>query len=254
MVRVHPRINSSPRNPGARKRSIFAALIVSAAFCFSSQLSDASVDAAFPGANPVALKIVAFGSSSTQGVGASGPAATYPAQLQTILRTAMGGTRVDVINRGIGGEDVDDMVMRLDKDVIASKPDIVIWQTGSNDALRHVPLDRFEQKTRAGIAAIRATGSIVVLMEPQWCVALEKTGAADRFRDAVRKIGADMGVTVIRRSDLMHDWIRSGLLTMPEMLSPDGLHMRDAGYRMLAGRAAAEVLHIERAHPHDLRG
>ena len=199
---------------------------------------------------PHALKIVAFGSSSTQGVGASSPAATYPAQLERMLRTTMPrGARVDVVNRGIGGEDVDDMMIRLDRDVIASRPDIVIWQTGSNDALRHVPLDRFVAKTRAGIGAMQKAGITVALMEPQWCPALDKTGTVDGFRDAVRRIGAEMGVPVIRRADLMHDWIRSGLLTMTDMLSADGLHMGDAGYRLLAGRVAAEVLHMEAA-PH----
>ena len=226
-----------------RVRIAFAALVLAAAaICTSSRLSDA-------GAAPSgyhALRIVAFGSSSTQGVGASSPAAAYPAQLEIMLRAALPGG-AHVVNRGIGGEDVDDMMVRLDRDVVAARPDIAIWQTGSNDALRHVPLERFETKTRAGIAALQAAGIAVVLMEPQWCPALEKTGAGDGFRDAVRRIGADMGVPVIRRADLMHDWIRSGLLTMTDMLSSDGLHMRDAGYRLLAGRVAAEVLHMDAA-------
>ena len=228
-------------------RHAFLALAMSAiAICASSRLTDAGAASAPSRATPHALKIVAFGSSSTQGVGASSPDAAYPAQLERMLRATMAdGARVDVVNRGIGGEDVDDMMNRLDKDAISSRPNIVIWQTGSNDALRHVPVARFEQKTRAGIAAMRKAGIEVVLMEPQWCPALETSGAGDLFRDAVRKIGADMHVTVIRRSDLMHDWIRSGLLTMTTMLSSDGLHMRDDGYRMLAGRVAAEVLHME---------
>jgi acyl-CoA thioesterase-1 len=216
----------------------FALAVSAAAICFSSRLSDAS-------ATPRALTIVAFGSSSTQGVGASSSAASYPAQLETMLRAAMPrGAAVDVVNRGIGGEDVDDMMVRLNKDVIAGHPNIVIWQTGSNDAMRAVPLDRFEQKTRAGIAAFRAAGIAVVLMEPQWCPTLEKTGAADGFRDTVRRIGADMGVTVIRRSDMMHEWIHSGRLTMTTMLAPDGLHMRDAGYHLLAEQVAAELLRM----------
>ncbi len=230
-----------------RFRFGFIALALSAAaICASSRLPNAV--AALSGATPHTLKIVAFGSSSTQGIGASQPAAAYPAQLEAMLRSRMPeGGRVEVVNRGIGGEDVDDMMLRLDRDVIASRPNIVIWQTGSNDALRNVPLDRFEQKTRAGIAAIRKAGITIVLMEPQWCPALERTGAANLFRDAVRRVGADTGVTVIRRSDLMHDWIASGLLTMTQMLSPDGLHMHDEGYRMLAGRVAAEVLHMDAA-------
>ena len=221
--------------------ALTALAIAIAATCASSRLSDA-------GAFPHTLKIVAFGSSSTQGVGASGPAAAYPAQLETMLRATLSGdTWVDVLNRGIGGEDVDDMMRRFDRDVLAPRPDLVIWQTGSNDALRHVPLARFEAATRAGIAALRRAGIAVVLMEPQWCPKLEATGAIDGFRGAVRAIGAATGVPVIRRSDLMHEWVGSGLVTMADMLSPDGLHMRDAGYRLLAARVAAEVLHIAAA-------
>ena len=228
--------------------ALVALVLTAAAICASSRLTDAGAAATLSSAAPRVLKIVAFGSSSTQGIGASTPAAAYPAQLESMLRATMPeGSRVDVVNRGISGEDVDDMMNRLDKDAISSRPDIVIWQTGSNDALRHVPIDRFEQKTRAGIAAFRKAGIAIVLMEPQWCPALERSGSADLFRNAVRKIGADMHVTVIRRSDLMHDWIRAGLVTMTDMLSADGLHMRDAGYRMLAGRVAAEILHMEAA-------
>ena len=63
----------------------------------------------------------------------------------------------------------------------------------------------------------------------------------------MRRIGADTGITVIRRSDLMHDRVRSGLLSVSDMLSSDGLHMRDAGYKLLATRVAVEVLHMEAA-------
>lgn len=230
-----------------RLRIALTALAIAALAVFaSSRLSDAVATVKLA-VGPHGLRIVAFGSSSTQGVGASSPAAAYPAQLQSILRTVSGGTRVEVANRGIGGEDADDMMVRLDRDVLAARPDIVIWQTGSNDALRHVPLDRFERETRAGIAAMRKAGIAIVLMEPQWCPKFEATGAADGFRDAVRRIGADTGITVIRRTDLMHEWVRSGLLSVKDMISPDGLHMRDAGYRLLAIRVAAEVLHMETA-------
>ena len=121
----------------------------------------------------------------------------------------------------------------------------MIWQTGSNDVLRNVPLDRFEAKTRAGIAAMRHAGIAVILMEPQWCPSLDANGRGDRFREAVRRIGTETGVAVIRRADLMHDWISSGQLTMTDMLSPDGLHMRDAGYRLLAAHTAFAVMHVE---------
>jgi lysophospholipase L1-like esterase len=188
------------------------------------------------------LRIVAFGSSSTEGVGATSPTRAYPAQLQLDLAQAMPMLSIQVVNRGIGGEDVDDMMARLQSDVLSRRPDLVIWQTGSNDPMRNVPLDRFATETRAGIAAIRAAGAKVMLMEPQWCPKLDATTGATSFRDSVRQIGAELGVPVIRRSDLMHRWVAEGRISREDMIAPDGLHMTDRGYALLARDVAQEIL------------
>lgn len=197
------------------------------------------------------LSIVAFGSSSTEGVGASTPAAAYPARLEDGLRRALPrlGGRITVTNRGIGGEAVDEMLARLDRDVIAPRPDLVIWQTGSNDALRGISLDHFREATEAALERIREAGIDVVLMEPQWCPALDATPGADRFRDAVRALGSDLGVPVIRRSDLMRDWIGQGRLTRTQLFASDGLHMADGGYALLAEAAQDTVLDGAEAAP-----
>src|SRR5579862_8802639 len=122
------------------------------------------------------LRIVALGSSSTEGVGASSPAATYPERLETWLRATLHDD-VEVVNAGIGGEDADDMARRIPA-VIAERPDLVIWQTGSNDPLRGVPLERFVELTRAGIVALRQAGIDVMLMGPQDCPVLRaQTGS-----------------------------------------------------------------------------
>ncbi len=101
------------------------------------------------------LKIVAFGSSSTEGIGASSPANSYPSRLQVdpAQEAARHGCLGD--QPGIGGEHVDDMLKRLDRDVIAAEPQLVIWQTGSNDPLRGVSLDHFRDATAAAIRRIR---------------------------------------------------------------------------------------------------
>jgi lysophospholipase L1-like esterase len=195
-------------------------------------------------ARQVPLRITAFGSSSTEGVGASSPAATYPNQLQLALASLL-PTRPVVLNRGIGGEDADDMALRLPA-ILAEGPDLVIWQTGSNDPLRGVPLERFIERTRAGIAAIREAGVDVMLMEPQLCDRLADTPGSERYREALRVIGRDMGVPVIRRFDLMRHWLDKGLITRAGLLSHDGLHMADAGYAMLAAEVAQEILEAAR--------
>jgi acyl-CoA thioesterase I len=188
------------------------------------------------------LKIVAFGSSSTEGIGASSPANTYPARLQVDLRKKLRGMEVAVINRGIGGEHVDDMLARLDRDVIAAEPQLVIWQTGSNDPLRGVSIDHFREATVAAIRRIREAGIDVVLMEPQWCPKLEATPGASHFLDAVRSIGDELDVPVIRRADLMPGWVREGKLTTKQLFASDGLHMADRGYALLAEAAAQSIL------------
>jgi lysophospholipase L1-like esterase len=185
------------------------------------------------------LRIVAFGSSSTEGVGASSKAASYPSRLEQALSAGL-PEPVVVLNRGIGGEDADDMALRLPA-ILAEKPDLVIWQTGSNDPLRDVPLARFIASTRAGVTAIRAAGVDVMLMEPQLCDRLQSTAGADRYRLALRQIGAEMGVPVIRRFDLMRAWLDRGLITRAALMAGDGLHMADAGYAMLATEVAREI-------------
>src|SRR5438270_12889915 len=85
------------------------------------------------------IKIVAIGSSSTFGSGASTPAASYPSRLEAELKTQLPGLPVTVLNKGIGGEEAPQMVTRFDADVIDESPDLVLWQVGSNSVLRDHP-------------------------------------------------------------------------------------------------------------------
>lgn len=190
----------------------------------------------------VPLHIIAFGSSSTEGVGASSIANAYPTRLLADLAAALPARQqVTVVNLGVGGNDADDMALRLPA-VIAQHPDLIVWQTGSNDPLRNVPLDRFVQETIAGVQAIRAAHIDLILMEPQLCKALDVRPTTVLYRDALRAIGEGMDVPVVRRYDLMRAWLADGSLTPTQMLSPDGLHMADAGYAKLAQAVATEIL------------
>ena len=189
-----------------------------------------------------ALRIVAFGSSSTEGIGASSPAASYPSRLQAELRAALpDGVALKVLNRGVGGEDAEDMQRRLPR-IIAERPDLVIWQTGTNDPLRGLPLARFTELTRQGIGAFRAAGIDVMLMEPQDCPVFSGKPGSLAYRDAVRALGDETGVPVIRRYDLMQRWVATAKLTRAQMQAPDGLHMSDAGYALLAKAVARAIM------------
>ena len=81
------------------------------------------------------ITIVTIGSSSTAGAGASSKAASYPSRLEADLKKRFPLGTITVINRGVNGTEVRDMIARFEQDVVAEKPDLVIWQLGTNSVL-----------------------------------------------------------------------------------------------------------------------
>jgi len=101
------------------------------------------------------IKIVAIGSSSTSGAGASSSAATYPSRLEAELKARLPGLPVTVLNKGIGGEEAPQMAARFDADVLDESPDLVLWQVGSNSVLRDRPLDEANTSLHDGLKRLR---------------------------------------------------------------------------------------------------
>jgi lysophospholipase L1-like esterase len=188
------------------------------------------------------LTIVALGSSSTEGVGASDPEHSYPALLRAELAERLPNIAVTVINAGIGGQVAHDMLMRLDSDVVAKRPSLVIWQTGVNDAIRDVGTDRLVRILQRGIGRLRATGSDIVLMDLQWLPQAERYPQYELYRDALAETAAAAGVDVFPRYDMMRDWAQSGQFDAADLIGGDRLHMSDVSYRCLATRIADGVV------------
>lgn len=188
------------------------------------------------------FRIVAFGSSSTRGYAASREAATYPAQLQALFdAAAQPEARFAIFNRGINGDDISGMSARIDDDILPRRPALVIWQLGSNDALHDVTPDHFETVLRGGVARLRAAGSAVVLIGPQWNPDPDRRTLFEAMNAAVATVGREAGIPVVDRYGLMRRWIGSGAFKPKELIGPDGLHLTDRGYALMA-RAVFETL------------
>jgi GDSL-like Lipase/Acylhydrolase family len=97
------------------------------------------------------LTIVAIGSSSTGGAGASSPAASYPSRLAVELKERFPAGTIRVVNRGANGEDVSEMLARMQESVIAEDPDLVLWQVGTNSLLLDRPLTPAGALIRKGL-------------------------------------------------------------------------------------------------------
>jgi acyl-CoA thioesterase I len=180
------------------------------------------------------ITIVAIGSSSTAGAGASSPAATYPSRLQTELRQRFRASKITVINRGVGGEEVPDMLKRFDMAVVAAKPDLVIWQLGTNSVLRHHPLNDHGALIRAGIEKIRATGADVVLIDPQFAPKVIAKPEAGQMVELIAVAAKREDVDLFPRFDVMRHWHDAEHLDFKSFVSADGLHMNDWSYACLA--------------------
>ncbi len=118
----------------------------------------------------------------------------------------------------------------------------MIWQTGSNDPMSGVSVERFTELTRAGILAMRAAGADVVLKGP----AMVQEAHHHRGLRALRRSAARRRHRTQRAGDPPQRddarWAAQGLLSPTQMIGPDGLHMTDAGYDRLARAATAQLL------------
>ncbi len=186
------------------------------------------------------LTILAFGSSSTEGSGASDPAHAYPAQLEARLRAAFPGHEVQVLNRGKGGQEVAEMLARLEGDVLAAHPTLVIWQAGANAVLRGMAPEQFSAAMALGIARIRASGAELVLMDSQRAPRILSAPNWERFDAALGQLSLDSQVPLFSRATLMRAWAEAGTPS-DAMLGPDGLHHNDRGYACLAEALARSL-------------
>jgi lysophospholipase L1-like esterase len=181
------------------------------------------------------ITIVAIGSSSTAGAGASSPAATYPSRLEADLRTRFPGRTISVLNRGVGGEDASQMLVRMDRDVAPERPDLVLWQVGTNAVLSDHALAGEAPLIREGIRRMKALGADIVLIDPQYAPSV-----LDKDHDAegmVRLIGAEAkagNIGLFQRFALMRHWRENQDIAFEILLSPDGLHMNDWSYDCVA--------------------
>lgn len=183
---------------------------------------------------------MAIGSSSTEGIGASSPSNAYPAKLEEELEKRT-GVDFDVKNAGVGGELAAKTLERLKNALKSGWARLVIWQVGTNDAIVGVDETVFRATVNAGIAAARAAGVPLVLIGPQFTLKTPDPARYERFVKIVDDIGVADRVPVLSRYAMMKSWGAKSAKALSLLLSGDGLHMSDLGYRCLA-HALAEAI------------
>jgi acyl-CoA thioesterase I len=191
------------------------------------------------------LTIVAIGSSSTFGAGASSSAMAYPSRLAFELRALLPLTSITVINRGINGETARDMLARFDRDVFAANPDLVLWQVGSNSVLLGRPIAPTGLLIGEGLRRLKAAGSDVVLINPQYApkiIAKHDEQDVDLMVTVISAAAREMNIDLFQRFALMRYWRLTEGLPYSAFLSKDELHMNDWSYGCIAKLLAGAIV------------
>ncbi|WP_245474889.1 SGNH/GDSL hydrolase family protein [Bradyrhizobium sp. Leo121] len=182
------------------------------------------------------LKIVAMGSSSTAGREDVLP---YPYWLEMYLRRACDNPRIDVLNRGVGGQEAIEELDRFDSDIFAEAPapSLVIWQVGTNAVFHKEKynVDDVAEKIAVGVDRLRAhAGQMdVLLIDPQHVPAMlidDKAELSERMVWLIAAVAERAGVNVFRRWALMQHWHAQnniGFDRMVDPTDPDRLHQSD---------------------------
>jgi lysophospholipase L1-like esterase len=196
---------------------------------------------ALRGQGPV--RIVAIGSSSTAGRGDVVP---YPRRLEIYLRdqyrNRFPDPKIDVLNRGKGGEEAVQELARFDTDVLAEMPSLVIWQVGTNAVFHKEDynLDDVAASIAAGLERLRTQPMDVVLIDPQYVPAMllgDRAEVSARMVALISAAAATAHVNLFRRWALMRYWHvqnHIGLDRMIDPTDPDQLHQSDWSTQRIA--------------------
>jgi hypothetical protein len=185
------------------------------------------------------VRIVAMGSSSTSGRADVVP---YPHRLEMYLRARYGevlfpNLKIDVLNRGKGGEEANEELLRFDDDIFAEKPALVIWQVGTNAVFhkkdKPYDLDDVAAKIAEGLRRLRGQPMDVVLIDPQYVPAMlldDRAEDSERMVALIAAAARTANVNLFRRWALMRHWHVHNNIGFERLLDPtdpDRLHQSD---------------------------
>ena len=217
--------------PGARCRGL--ALVVAAGLALSSTPRAAFGQevpcaipegfAAFEAPLPKTAKalakgkevlIVTLGGTSSLGSAAGGPSLSWPSRMAASLTGRFPAARIRVVNLAMPRQTAREAADRLRREVLTLKPTLVIWETGTMEAVRGTSVDDFRETMQAGIDELRDAGIEVVLMNPQFSRDADAVIHFGPYLGALRELADANDLPVFHRHGLMRHWAESGVLDL----------------------------------------
>ena len=154
------------------------------------------------------LEILVVGSRSST-ITAS-EASAYPGRLQAMLKEALPKVAVNVSVELQVKKTAEEVAGGLVKLVEVKKPTLVIWQTGTYDAIRSIDPDDFRAGVDEGVVALQKAGADVVLMNLQYSPRTETMISAPPYLDNMRVVAQEHDVPLFDRFAIMRHWSDAG--------------------------------------------
>jgi lysophospholipase L1-like esterase len=196
------------------------------------------------------LKVVALGSSSTAGAGASDRAHAWPARLEEELKRRLPDAEITVVNLAEMRLTVQAMIARL-PEVLEQRPDIVVWEVGTAEAVRHLDVDDFFRAVLQGAELLTAHGIDVVLVDPQYTRDTARLITFEPYLSAISRAAQMREVSLFHRHAVMRYWVDNGQFQFDSLRPADFARVADSAYDCI-GRLLAhfivEGLHAGGAH------
>jgi len=167
------------------------------------------------------LNVVVAGTGSSMLSGTSGPEAAYPARLEAALREKLPGVSVKVTSLAKPRQTAADMASTFSKVLKEDKPALVVWQTGTVDAMRGVATEGFQSTLEEAVGQLHAGGADLIFVNPQYNPRTDAVIATGPYTEAMRWVALGNSLNLFDRQSIMRQWGELGtfdLLTATKSL------------------------------------
>jgi acyl-CoA thioesterase I len=187
------------------------------------------------------VKIVAIGGASTTGLAAGSSELAYPHRLQETLTRWYPSSPITVVNRGVPRQTAQQMLDRFPADVIAEDPVLVIWETGTTDAVRGVGVDDFAAALQTGIDELKARGIDIMLVDMQFSHSTATVIDFVRYLEALHRVGDVNDVNVFPRYEMMRYWSEQNMFNFDGVAKDQRASLAAKVYECIAVKLAEAI-------------
>jgi hypothetical protein len=156
------------------------------------------------------LTIAVVGTGSSMLAGPDGPRSAYPARLEAVLAKRLPSVAIKVVTLVKTRTTAADLTQGMSKLLVDEKPDLVIWQVGTIDAMRRIDPDDFQTALEEGVETLQNGGADVILMNMQYSPRTELMVTLGPYADTMRYVAQHREIPLFDRLAIMRHWSDTG--------------------------------------------